>query len=78
MPSSFYPRAARPGTVARRGPHAGARRREALRRRGHTVEVGEEWSEGRLSACAVEPTAEGTVLKAGANPRGMQGYAIGR
>jgi gamma-glutamyltranspeptidase/glutathione hydrolase len=40
--------------------------------------VGGEWSEGRLSACAAEATPEGVVLKAGANPRGMQGYAVGR
>ncbi len=51
---------------------------DELRRRGHDVQVGEDWSEGRLSACAVERTSEGTVLKAAANPRGMQGYAIGR
>ncbi|HEU5434491.1 MAG TPA: gamma-glutamyltransferase, partial [Thermomicrobiales bacterium] len=77
MPSSFYPREARPGTVVLEGrmPAATA---EALRRRGHTVEIGEEWSEGRLSACAVEPTPDGTILKAAANPRGMQGYAVGR
>jgi gamma-glutamyltranspeptidase / glutathione hydrolase len=35
-------------------------------------------SEGRLSDCAREENPEGTVLKAAANPRGMQGYAIGR
>jgi gamma-glutamyltranspeptidase / glutathione hydrolase len=77
MPSSFYPRQANPGalTVEGRLPSAAV---DELRRRGHTVTVGEEWSEGRLSACAVEHTPEGTVLKAAANPRGMQGYAIGR
>jgi gamma-glutamyltranspeptidase/glutathione hydrolase len=42
------------------------------------VRVGEPWSEGRLSGCAREATPEGTVLKAASNPRGMQGYAIGR
>jgi gamma-glutamyltranspeptidase/glutathione hydrolase len=42
------------------------------------VRVGEAWSEGRLSGCARETTPEGTVLKAAANPRGMQGYAVGR
>ena len=45
-----------------------------LERRGHIVEVGEDWSEGRLTAAA----RDGKVLKAAANPRGMQGYAIGR
>ncbi|MGE0525406.1 MAG: gamma-glutamyltransferase family protein, partial [Variibacter sp.] len=51
---------------------------EELKRRGHTVHVGEPWSEGRLSACAVEPDGDTRLLKAGANPRGMQGYAVGR
>ena len=45
-----------------------------LRRRGHQVVVGEPWSEGRLSACA----KDGDLLRAAANPRGMQGYAAGR
>ena len=45
-----------------------------LRARGHAVEVGPPWSEGRLSAAR----SEGGLLKAGANPRGMQGYAVGR
>ena len=33
------------------------------------------WSLGRVSAAGREP--DGT-LKAAANPRGMQGYAVGR
>ncbi len=77
MPSSFYPRAARPGVVVLEG-RMPAETAAELRRRGHKVEIGEPWSEGRLSACALERTAEGTILKAAANPRGMQGYAIGR
>ena len=77
MPSSFYPRAAQPGLVAleARFPEA---TRAALARRGHRLRVGEAWSEGRLSGCAREATPEGMVLKAAANPRGMQGYAAGR
>ena len=47
---------------------------ESLKRRGHDVVVGEPWSEGRLSACA----KDGDLLRAAANPRGMQGYAAGR
>ena len=77
MPSSFYPRAAQPGLVVleNRFPEE---TQAALARRGHRLRFGEAWSEGRLSGCAREATPEGTVLKAAANPRGMQGYAIGR
>jgi gamma-glutamyltranspeptidase / glutathione hydrolase len=77
MPSSFYPRAAQPGLVAleSRFPEA---TRAALTRRGHRLRVGEAWSEGRLSGCAREEFPEGRILKAAANPRGMQGYAVGR
>jgi gamma-glutamyltranspeptidase/glutathione hydrolase len=77
MPSSFYPRQANPGTLTVEGRFPAATADE-LRRRGHKVTIGDDWSEGRLSACAVEHTPEGTVLKAAANPRGMQGYAVGR
>jgi gamma-glutamyltranspeptidase/glutathione hydrolase len=74
FPSSFYPRAAEPG-------HLEVEERldpaivEELRRRGHDVTVGEPWSIGRLSAVTRSPDG---VLRAGANPRGMQGYAAGR
>ncbi|MDB5408471.1 MAG: gamma-glutamyltransferase family protein, partial [Rhodospirillales bacterium] len=77
MPSSFYPRTARPGHLALEGRMPKATVTE-LRRRGHEIEIGDDWSEGRLSACAVEHTPEGTIVKAAANPRGMQGYAIAR
>jgi gamma-glutamyltranspeptidase/glutathione hydrolase len=46
-----------------------------LRRRGHDVEDTGPWSLGRVSA--VSRRVDGT-LRAGANPRGMQGYAAGR
>lgn len=73
FPSSFWPRTARPGilVVESRLPEATV---AELRRRGHLVEVGGAWSEGRLSAAA----REGDRLVAAANPRGMQGYALGR
>ncbi len=77
FPSSFYPRKAKPGFLALEGRFPKATIEE-LRRRGHDVHVGGDWSEGRLCATAIEQTPEGTVLKAGANPRGMQGYAVGR
>ena len=77
MPSSFYPRAMRPGLVVleTRFPEA---TQQALVRRGHRLGLGQAWSEGRLSACAREDTPEGMIVKAAANPRGMQGYAVGR
>ncbi|WP_416977528.1 gamma-glutamyltransferase family protein [Streptomyces sp. T028] len=75
FPGSFYPRGMRPGsvTVESRMPVEVV---EGLRRRGHDVTVGAPWSEGRLCAVARDP--ESGVLSAAANPRGMQGYAVGR
>ena len=73
-PSSFWPRAATPGKLVLEGryPHTVS---EELRARGHRAEMGEEWSEGRLSAARTEPDGQ---MFAGANARGMQGYAVGR
>ncbi|CAN5414359.1 gamma-glutamyltransferase family protein [soil metagenome] len=52
---------------------------DALRAAGHDIKLGDPWSEGRLSACTRERDREGRLLfKAAANPRGMQGYAVGR
>ncbi len=76
-PSSFYPRAANPGGLVLEGRFPAATAR-VLAERGHRVRIGETWSGGRLTACAREETPEGTILKAGANPRGMQTYAVGR
>ncbi|MEU0648981.1 gamma-glutamyltransferase family protein [Streptomyces umbrinus] len=75
FPGSFYPRGMRPGSVtveSRTDPEVV----EELRRRGHDVQVGDAWSEGRL--CAVARDSRTGVLSAAANPRGMQGYAVGR
>jgi gamma-glutamyltranspeptidase/glutathione hydrolase len=73
-PSSFWPRIARPGKVVLEGRFAPAVL-EALIARGHKAEMGDAWSEGRLSAARIEPDGQ---MFAGANPRGMQGYAVGR
>lgn len=73
-PSSFWPRVARPGKVVIEGRYPEAVLHD-LRARGHKAEQGEDWSEGRLSAARRE--ADGQMF-AGANPRGMQGYAVGR
>ena len=73
FPISFWPRTARPGVlvVESRVPAA---TRDELTRRGHVVELGPGWSEGRLTAAS----RDGRRRRAAANPRGMQGYAAGR
>ena len=75
FPSSFYPREARPGEVLVEGRVDESVIGE-LRRRGHKVAVEGPWALGRVSAAGVDP--ETGMLKAAANPRGMQGYAAGR
>jgi gamma-glutamyltranspeptidase/glutathione hydrolase len=74
FPSSFYPRQAlaRRVEIEARAPAATI---EALRARGHDVVVSDGWSLGRLSAVSRAPDG---LLRAAANPRGMQGYAMGR
>ena len=71
--ASFWPREARPGVLVVEG-RLGEATIKDLRRRGHEVEVGPDWSEGRLTAAA----RVGNRRRAAANPRGMQGYAAGR
>ena len=73
MPSSFYPRQAQPRVLDVES-RVGAGVIEELRRRGHLVNVRPAWSLGRVSAVA----RRNGVLYAAANPRGMQGYAVGR
>ena len=73
FPASFWPRAARPGVVVLEKRMPAATIKE-LERRGHLVEVGPDWSEGRLTAAS----QDGPRRRAAANPRGMQGYAAGR
>ncbi|ODV41845.1 gamma-glutamyltransferase [Cupriavidus sp. UYMMa02A] len=78
FPGSFWPRQTVLNriTMESRFPEATL---AALRDRGHEVRVGDPWSEGRMSACTRERDAHGRlVLRAGANARGMQGYAVGR
>ena len=73
FPISFWPRTARLGVlvVESRVPEKTIKE---LRARGHVVEVGPAWSEGRLTAAS----RLGKRRRAAANPRGMQGYAAGR
>ncbi|AXH98153.1 gamma-glutamyltransferase family protein [Ornithinimicrobium avium] len=75
FPASFHPRATEPGVVVAES-RLGDDLLDGLRARGHEVVVQGPWSLGRMCAVARDP---GTgVLSAGANPRGMQGYAVGR
>ncbi len=73
FPISFWPRTARPGVLVTESRVPAVSRAE-LEERGHVVEVGPAWSEGRLTAAS----RDGRRRKAAANPRGMQGYAAGR
>ena len=78
FPSSFWPRQTTLNrlSVESRFP---AETIAALRDAGHEVKVGDGWSESRMSACSRERDGKGRLfLRAGANPRGMQGYAVGR
>ncbi|WP_122261229.1 gamma-glutamyltransferase family protein [Ornithinimicrobium cerasi] len=75
FPGSFHPRATEPGVVvveSRLDPAV----TEKLRRRGHRVVEEGPWSLGRMCAVARDPRTG--IVSAGANPRGMQGYAVGR
>ena len=73
FPISFWPRTARPGVLVMES-RVPADSRKELEHRGHVVEVGPAWSEGRLTAAS----RVGRRRRAAANPRGMQGYAVGR
>lgn len=75
FPASFTPRQRAPRDVVledRFGDEVFA----ALAERGHRPVRSGPWSLGRLSAVSRDPATG--VLRAGANPRSMQGYAAGR
>ncbi|MBA3433856.1 MAG: gamma-glutamyltransferase family protein [Actinobacteria bacterium] len=72
--SSFYPRGFVPKSLALES-RVSSRTVADLQRRGHDLTLSPPWSLGRVTAVAREPDG---LLKAGANPRGMQGYAVGR
>ncbi|MET0839762.1 MAG: gamma-glutamyltransferase [Marmoricola sp.] len=75
FPGSFHPREMEPGVlvVEDRIP---ANVLTDLRGRGHEVMLQGPWSLGRMCAVSRDPATG--LLHAGANPRGMQGYAVGR
>ena len=75
FPGSFYPREMAPAALVvedRISPEI----RGALADRGHDVRESGPWTLGRM--CAVNRDPVTGMLRAGANPRGMQGYACGR
>jgi gamma-glutamyltranspeptidase / glutathione hydrolase len=72
--SSFYPRGFARRSLSVEGRFSPTTTIDDLRRRGHEVEVMPDWSLGRVTAVQREKGQ----LRAGANPRGMQGYAAGR
>jgi gamma-glutamyltranspeptidase/glutathione hydrolase len=75
LPSSFYPREMTPGGLVAED-RLGDALIEALAGRGHRITRVGPWTLGRL--CAVSRDPEAGLLGAGANPRGNQGYAVGR
>jgi gamma-glutamyltranspeptidase/glutathione hydrolase len=72
--SSFFPRGLARRSLAVES-RFDSRTIRDLQRRGHDVSLWPPWSAGRVTAVAREPDG---LLRAGANPRGMQGYAVGR
>lgn len=74
LQASFYPRGFKPGHLMIE-PSVGEVTLDALRARGHGVQVSAPWAIGRLTAVARDPSG---ILRAGATPRLMQAYAAGR
>jgi gamma-glutamyltranspeptidase / glutathione hydrolase len=75
VPSSFYPRGMNPGELVAED-RLGEGVLTELEARGHRLVRAGDWVLGRL--CAVARDAETGALSAAANPRGAQGYAVGR
>ena len=74
FPASFYPRDRKPGHLAIEDGF-GADTIDALRARGHRIELAPQWTIGRMVAASRD---EDGILRAAATPRLMQAYAIGR
>jgi gamma-glutamyltranspeptidase/glutathione hydrolase len=74
FPSSFYPRAAEPGSlyIEKR---IGKRKRDNLAARGHLVKVMGAWAGGNTLAAAIDGTTG--VRRAAASPRQEPAYAAG-
>ena len=75
MPGSFWPRHWTPGGAVVED-RLGEDLIAELEERGHRVTRAGDWSLGRLSSVTRDPATG--QLTAAANPRGAQGYAVGR
>jgi gamma-glutamyltranspeptidase/glutathione hydrolase len=75
FPVSFWPRTWTPGGLVLEGRWDAAILHE-LAQRGHNTTVTGDWMLGRLSSVSRDPITG--MLSAAANPRGAQGYAVGR
>ncbi|MDQ2789037.1 MAG: gamma-glutamyltransferase [Actinomycetota bacterium] len=75
LPGSFYPRRVEPAVLVVED-RLDEDVLSALVAKGHEVRLSDGWSLGRLCAVSRDPSTG--ILAAGANPRGMQGYACGR
>ena len=75
FPSSFDPRVVEPGVLVAED-RLGEEVLRGLEGRGHMVQRAGDWALSRMCAVARDPHTH--LLSAGANPRGMQGYAVGR
>ena len=74
MPASFYPRGRQPGEVVLEE-NFGVDTLAELKRRGHMLTIVPPWTVGRLTAARRDVDG---LLHAGATPRLMQAYAVGR
>jgi len=75
FPSSFHPHESHPGRLHAEN-RLDAATAQQLRDRGHDLVLDGAWSLGRLCVAGKDPKT-GQLMSA-ANPRGMQGYAVGR
>jgi len=76
FPNSFWPHAYQPGLVGAEG-RIDSQTVAELKRRGHQVEVWDDWTPRMGSLCAIKVDRERGALLAGADLR-RDGYAIGR
>jgi len=74
LQASFFPRGFEPAHLMAE-PGLGAETLDALRARGHRLDMAQPWSLGRLTAVSHRPDG---LLKGAATPRMMQAYAVGR